>query len=177
MEQILFGLQRILQSPRGRGRLEMLVRRPEPGLREVLQELEFCPIEGVKGDNWSRKPSSRTPDKSPHPDMQINLMNARVLEAICPDRERWQLAGDQLIVDLDLSEEHLPAGTRLGLGTAVIEVTAQPHTGCKKFAERFGLDAHKFVNSAEHRPLKLRGINARVVQAGRCQSGAEIVVL
>jgi hypothetical protein len=170
-------LERIRQSPRGRGRVEMLLRRPEPGMREVLEEIEFCLSEGVRGDNWSRKPSSRTPDRSPHPDMQVNIMNVRVLAAICPDREKWQLAGDQLIVDLDLSEDHLPAGTRLGLGTAVLQVTAQPHTGCKKFAERFGLEAHKFVNSAEHRRLKLRGINARVVQAGRCASGAEIFVL
>lgn len=170
-------LEHIRQSPRGRGRIEMLVRRPEVDAREVLEEAEFCLREGLCGDNWSRRPSSRRPDRTPHPDMQLNLMNARVLAAICPDRQKWQWAGDQLIVDFDLSEQHLPVGTRLGLGTAVIEVTEQPHTGCKKFAERFGLEAHQFVNAAEHRHLKLRGINARVVQAGRCQSGSEIFVL
>lgn len=171
------GLARILQSPRGVGRLEMIVRRPEVDQREVLQSAELCLREGLRGDNWSRRPSSRTPDRSPHPDMQLNLMNARVLQLLCPDRERWPWAGDQLLVDLDLSEAHLPVGTRLALGSAVIEVTDQPHTGCKKFAERFGLEAHKFVNAAEHRHLKLRGINARVVQAGKCKSGEEIRVL
>lgn len=170
-------LDYILQSLRGIGRLEMIVRRPEVDQREVLQTAEFCLNEGLRGDNWSRRPSSRTADRSPHPDMQINLMNSRVLEVLAKDRQQWQWAGDQLIVDLDLCEEHLPVGTRLALGTAVLEVTAQPHTGCKKFAARFGMEAHKFVNAAEHRHLKLRGINARVVQAGTCESGAEVHVL
>lgn len=175
--ELNFNLERILQSPRGVGRLEMIVRRPDVDAREVVETAEFCLREGLLGDNWSRRPSSRTADRSPHPDMQLNLMNARVLELLCPVRDDWQWAGDQLIVDLDLSEEHLPVGTRLALGTAVIEVTEQPHTGCKKFAQRFGVEAHKFVNAAEHRHLKLRGINARVVQAGRCESGGEVRVL
>ena len=170
-------LEHILQSPRGLGRVEMIVRRPEVDVREVLQRGEFCLQEGLRGDNWSRRPSSRTPDRSPHPDMQLNLMNARVLASLCADRAGWQWAGDQLIVDLDLSEEHLPVGARLALGTAVIEVTEQPHTGCKKFAQRFGLEAHKFVNAAEYRHLKLRGLNARVLEPGTCLSGDEVRVL
>ena len=94
----------------------MIVRRPEVDRREVLQQAEFCLREGLLGDNWSRRPSSRTPDRSPHPDMQINLMNAGVLQLLNPRRDLWQWAGDQLIVDLDLSEEHLPVGTRLAPG-------------------------------------------------------------
>ena len=87
------------------------------------------------------------------------------------DRSRWHLAGDQLYVDLDLSEANLPPGTRLSIGSAVIEVTAEPHTGCSKFVERFGLDAMKFVNSRERKDLHLRGINARVVRPGVLRVG------
>ena len=103
--------------------------------------------------------------------MQLNVMNARVIALVAQGRERWPLAGDQLYLDLDLSGENLPAGTRLGLGEAVIEATAQPHTGCKKFVARFGLEAMKFVNSEAGRALNLRGINARVVQPGVIRVG------
>jgi MOSC domain-containing protein YiiM len=90
---------------------------------------------------------------------------------VSQDKGRWHLAGDQLYVDLDLSEVNLPPGTRLAIGTAMIEVTAQPHTGCAKFVERFGVDAMKFVNSHERKDLNLRGINARVVRPGVLRVG------
>jgi len=106
--------------------------------------------------------------------MQINVMNARVAALVAQHRSRWALAGDQLFVDLDLSEANLPAGTRLAIGSAVIEITAEPHTGCGKFAERFGSDATAFVNAAEHRSLHLRGINARVIQRGTIRTGDRI---
>jgi MOSC domain-containing protein YiiM len=98
-------------------------------------------------------------------------MNARVIALIAQDEDRWPLAGDQLFVDLDLSKTNLPAGTRLALGSAVIEVTAEPHTGCRKFVDRFGLDAMQFVNSEAGRRLQLRGINAKVVQGGTIRVG------
>ena len=126
---------------------------------------------GLLGDTWGSRPSSSTPDGSPHPDKQLNVMNSRVIALIAVDRERWPLAGDQLFVDLDLSPANLPPGTRLALGSAVIEVTAPPHTGCQKFVERFGLDAMKFVNSPVGRELNLRGINAKVVQPGPIRVG------
>lgn len=126
---------------------------------------------GLVGDTWRARDSSRTEDGSPHPDMQLNIMNARVIALLAQSDDRWPLAGDQLFLDLDLTGENLPAGTRLALGSAIIEVTPPPHTGCGKFAARFGVDATKFVNSKEGRRLHLRGINAKVVQSGTIRVG------
>ena len=160
------GLENIRQSPRETGRLMMIVQRPEPDTRQVLEEGRLDPSEGLVGDNWKMRGSHSMPDGSANPDMQLNVMNARVIALISPDKARWALAGDQLYVDLDLSGSNVPPGTRLAIGTAVIEVTPAPHLGCKKFSARFGFDAVKFVNSPEGKQLHLRGVNARVIQAG-----------
>ena len=126
---------------------------------------------GIVGDNWCTRGSSKTKDGAAHPDMQINIMNARAIALVAQDRDRWALAGDQLYLDLDLSVANLRAGTRLAIGSAILEVTSLPHTGCKKFTERFGLDAMKFVNSDLGRDLRLRGHNSLVVQAGVIRPG------
>jgi len=165
------GLDVIRRSPQDDGIVRLIVRRPEIGKREVLQQAELHPSIGVVGDNWRARGSSRTADGSSHSDMQINVMNSRVIDLIARDAARWPLAGDQLFVDLDLSVVNLPPGTRLTVGTAIIEATDQPHTGCAKFVERFGLAAMKFVNSPLGRELQLRGINARVVQGGIVRVG------
>src|SRR5687768_17154703 len=159
------------QSSSDAGTLELIVRRPAIGRRDVLTLGHLDPLVGLVGDTWNQRGSSRTPDRSPHPDMQINIMSSRVIALIAGDQSRWALAGDQLYVDLDLSAANLPAGTRLAIGAAIVEVTAQPHTGCGKFAERFGVDATKFVNSPTGRAFNLRGINARVVTAGVIRAG------
>ena len=171
MDELEAGLDEIRQAPKDEGVLRLIVRRPQIEEREVLEEAELHLEDGLIGDSWIRRGSSRTPDGSPHPDMQINVMNARVAALVAQDKSRWQLAGDQLYLDMDLSAENLPAGTQLAIGTAVIEVTPPPHTGCKKFVSRFGLDAMKFVNSAVGRELHLRGINAKVIQPGRIRMG------
>lgn len=170
--QLEAGLDAIRQSPKDEGELRLIVRRPRTNERETLEEAQLDLVEGLAGDTWRFRASSRSADrKSPHPDMQLTVMNARAVALVAQDPARWPLAGDQLYVDLDLSGANLPAGTRLGVGAAAIEVTAQPHTGCGKFVERFGLDAMKFVNSPVGRDLNLRGINARVVQAGAIRRG------
>ncbi len=166
MAELEAGLDDICQSPPDEGRLEWIVRRPRTNEREVLDQGRLDVTEGLVGDNWLTRGSSRTEDGSAHPDMQLNVMNARVIALLAQDKSRWQLAGDQLFIDLDLSAANLPPGTRLAIGQAVIEVTPQPHTGCQKFVERFGGDAMKFVNSPVGRDLHLRGINAKVVQSG-----------
>jgi MOSC domain-containing protein len=159
-------LNQIRLSPKDHGRLELIVRRPIKGQREVLTQGDLTLTEGLSGDCWK--------DHSPQPDMQINIMNSRAIAAIAGDRVHWPLAGDQLYVDLDLSETNLPPGTRLEVGSAILEVTDVPHTGCGKFAARFGTDAAKFVNSALGRSLKLRGLNARVMKPGLIRSGDAI---
>ena len=165
-EELHAGLEAIRQSPKDEGVLELIVRRPQIGEREVLAEGQLDIVDGLVGDSWITRGSRRSKDGQAHPDMQLNIMNARVIALVAQERERWHLAGDQLFMDLDLSAENLPPGTRLSVGSAVIEVTAEPHTGCQKFVSRFGLDAMKFVNSPLGRELNLRGINARVVQPG-----------
>ncbi len=164
--QLEAGLETIRQSPKDDGILRLIVRRPQENVREVLDTGELDLTEGLVGDTWKTRGSSRTVDGSSHPDMQLNIMNSRVAALVAQDENRWQLAGDQIYIDLDLSDENLPPGTRLAIGSAIIEVTAQPHNGCIKFVERFGLDAMKFVNSPLGKQLHLRGINAKVIQAG-----------
>ena len=169
------GLDHIRAAPRDDGRLEMIVARPSEDERVVLAEGMLDETVGLVGDSWRDRPSSRTDDGTAHPDMQLNLMSSRVLDLVTGgDRDRWQLAGDQLIVDLDLSTQALPPGTRLAIGDATIEVTEIPHRGCAKFTRRFGLDAHRFVNSEVGRELCLRGINARVVSGGAIRPGDAI---
>ena len=171
MEELEAGLDEIRQSPTDEGVLRLIVRRPRVDEREVLEEAELHPAEGLVGDSWKFRGSSRTADGSSHPDMQLNIMNARVIALIAGDQDRWQLAGDQLFIDMDLSAENLPAGTQFSIGSAVIEVSPQPHTGCQKFVSRFGLDAVKFVNSPIGKELHLRGINAKIVQPGIIRVG------
>jgi MOSC domain-containing protein YiiM len=171
MAELEADLDTIRKSPKDEGVIAMIVRRPQVDEREVLEEGELDLVEGLVGDSWKVRASTRTPDGSPHPDMQLNVMNARVIALVAGEKGRWPLAGDQLFIDMDVSQENLPPGTRLALGSAVIEVTDQPHTGCKKFAARFGLDALKLVNSPVGRQLQLRGVNAKVAQPGVIRVG------
>lgn len=167
-------LEDIRQSPRDNGTLTLIVRRPAVDQREVLTAGNLDRTVGLVGDTWATRGSSRTADGTAHPDMQLNIINTRLIAAIAPDAARRPLAGDQLHVDLDLSGENLPPGTRLAIGSAIVEVTAQPHTGCNKFKARFGIDALKFVNSPVGKELHLRGINAKVVQSGEIRVGDAI---
>ena len=174
-EELESGLDEIRRAPSSDGVVELIVRRPAVDEREVLEEGILDREEGLLGDTWRLRGSKRTADGSSHPDMQLNVMSARAVDLVAAGaRERWALAGDQLYVDLDLSEENLPPGTRLALGSAVIEVTDQPHTGCAKFSARFGAAAHTFVNTKAHRHLRLRGLNAKVVQPGTVRAGDAI---
>ena len=171
MPELEAALDHLRAAPKDDGVVELIVRRPRVDHREVLDQAELDPVKGLIGDSWPMRPSSKTPDGSPHPEMQINIMNSRVTALVAQEKERWQLAGDQLYIDMDLGKENLPAGTQIAIGSAVLEVSALPHTGCHKFVARFGAEAMKFVNSPVGRELCLRGINAKVIKGGVIQVG------
>jgi hypothetical protein len=164
-------LDHIRAAPREHGQVELIVRRPAVDEREIVDLAVLDTTYGLVEDSWFTRGSSRTPDGSANPDSQVTLINTRVLRAIEPDPDRWPLAGDQLYVDFDLSVDALPPGSRLAIGSAVIEVSEQPHTGCAKFSARFGSDALRWINSPTGRAHRMRGMNARVVQGGTVRPG------
>ncbi|TMD88367.1 MAG: MOSC domain-containing protein [Chloroflexi bacterium] len=167
-------LGHIRQAPTDGGTVELIARRPAEDEREIMTEARLDLHDGLEGDTWRSRGSSHMPDGGPNPEAQLTLMNARVASVIAGDRDRWALAGDQLYVDLDLSRANLPPGSRIQIGSAVIEFSEAPHTGCSKFSGRFGVDALKFVNSLVGRDLRLRGANCRVVVAGTVRQGDAI---
>jgi MOSC domain len=157
------GLDEIRRSPSDGGTVELIVGRPAEGERVLLDEARIDLALGLVGDRWSTGTADR--------EAQVSVMNARSIALIAHTRDRWPLAGDQLYLDLDLSPTNLPPGSRVQVGTAVLEVTPKPHRGCKKFAARFGLDALRFVNSETGYALNLRGVNTRVVRPGVVRTG------
>jgi hypothetical protein len=176
-EELEAGLGHIRLSLKTEGTLDLIVCRPGEDRRRVLDEGQLDLTIGLVGDSWKDRRSSRTPDGSPDPETQINIMNSRAAALVAVTKDRWPLAGDQLFIDLDLSLENAPAGTRFAIGEAILEVTPPPHRGCKKFVARFGLDAMKFVNSEVGKTLNLRGVNARVVQPGTIRTGDKVIRL
>jgi hypothetical protein len=171
MPELEAALDHLREAPKDGGELQLIVCRPDVDQRTVLDVAELHPERGLIGDNWIVRGSSKTPDGSAHPEMQINIMNSRVTALVAQDKDRWPLAGDQLYIDMDLSKDNLPAGARIQVGAAVLEVSPLPHTGCHKFVSRFGVEAMKFVNSTVGKELCLRGINAKVVQGGVVKVG------
>lgn len=161
-------------SPKEQGTVEMIVRRPDTLQREVVEQAEINTEKGMIGDNWYTRGSRHTDDGSAHPDMQMAIMNSRIIDVIAQERDNWAPAGDQLFVDFDLSEANLPIGQRFAIGDVVLEVSPFPHKGCKKFKERYGLGASRFINDLAYEHLRLRGINVRVIQGGVIKTGDTI---
>lgn len=169
--EIEAGMDHVRAAPADVGTIEMIVTRPGPGERAVLTDAMLDTTVGLVGDSWLERGSRTGVDGAAHPDRQLTLMNARFAALVAGSRDRWALAGDQLYVDLDVGEANLPAGTRLAVGEAVVEISAAPHTGCAKFVERFGRDAARFVNAGVGLELRLRGVNAFVVEGGGIATG------
>ncbi len=173
-DQLMDGWANLEASPTDTGTVDMIVLRPEVEKRKHVTSCDLSTSEGVVGDNWLARGSSSTPDGSAHPEAQITLMNSNVVQLIAQDKSRWDLAGDQFFVDFDLSMENLPAGTQIQIGTAILEISEKPHTGCAKFAKRYGAPARKFVMTDEGKVARLRGVNAKVIQAGTVNQGDSI---
>ena len=171
MQELEAAMDHLRQAPKDNGVVQLIVCRPGVDQREVLEEAELDPVKGLIGDNWLVRGSRKTPDGSAHPEMQINIMNSRVTALVAHEKERWPLAGDQLYIDMDLGRENLPPGSHLAIGSVVLEVSPLPHTGCRKFVARFGIEAMEFVNSPVGKQLCLRGINAKVIQGGIVKVG------
>jgi MOSC domain-containing protein YiiM len=167
IDRLQEGFDHVQLSPSDGGVVELIVLRPREDEREVVAEAELRPGSGVVGDRWS-------PGAPGSPETEVTVMNARCIELLAGDRDRWPLAGDQLYVDLDLSESNLPSGSRLRIGTSLLEVSEKPHRGCSKFSARFGADALRFVNSTLGRTNRLRGLNARVVEGGAVRCGDSV---
>jgi MOSC domain-containing protein YiiM len=174
-EELDAGLAHVLAAPKDGGRIEAIVVRPETDARRAVAEVAISAAGGVEGDHWAKGCWKSTPDGRPDPDVQICIMNARAIALIAGDRDNWPAAGDNLFVDMDLSPENLPPGTRLSLGSAEIEITAEPHTGCAKFIARYGRDACVWVNTGPGKANRLRGIYAKVVKDGRIAVGDRLV--
>lgn len=174
LQELDASLSHIVDAPSDDGELRLIVRRPGVDEREALDEGVLDLATGLVGDSWATRPDPRSKDGEANVLAQVTVVSARVLEVIAGPMDRWPLAGDQLCVDLDLSEHNLPAGTRLALGEAVIEVTAKPHTGCAKLGRRYGVDAQRWVNSETGKRLRLRGVNTRVVKPGAIRVGDRV---
>jgi hypothetical protein len=177
IDELNTGLPEILASPQDQGTLCAVVIRPAKGERRDLPSCGISLALGTHGDRWAKDCWKSTADGKPHPDVQICIMNARCIQLIAQERANWPAAGDNLFIDMDLSPGNMPPGTRLGIGSAVIEITDVPHNGCSAFTRRYGRDAGVFVNTGEGRRLRLRGIYGRVVKDGVVTVGDKVVKL
>lgn len=175
LAELQAGLPDILASPTDEGILRAIVVRPGPGVRRDLESCEISRAGGAHGDQWATGCWKSTADGSPHPDVQICIMNSRCIALIAGERDNWAPAGDNLFIDMDLSPENMPPGQRLAIGSAVIEITDTPHNGCASFVERYGRDATVFVNTGEGRRRRLRGIYARVFLDGQVTVGDRVI--
>lgn len=173
-EEIEAGLENVLSSPADSAVVEAIVRRPAAGQRDELTSCELTVTGGLIGDHWAKGAWKSLPDGSPDPDVQISLMNRRFLDLIATSKANWAPAGNNFIVDMDLSAENLAVGQRLSLGAAEIEISPVPNTGCKFFIERYGRDACVFVNRGIGRDRRLRGVYARVVKDGLVSVGDKL---
>ncbi|MDE2818806.1 MAG: MOSC domain-containing protein [Chloroflexota bacterium] len=162
------------KSPGDGGRVEMIARRPEAEQREEVQSARFTAARGLEGDDWLSRAKRKAPDSEPIPETQVTLMNSRVIQLLTDEKSRWAESGDQLFVDLDISMDNLPAGTQLQIGEVILEIGVTPHTGCGKFARRFGAPARKWVMSDAGKHQRLRGVYARVIQDGLITVGDKI---
>jgi hypothetical protein len=180
--ELAAGLEHLRRAPSDVGTVRLVVRRPDLGVREILEEGTFDTVDGLLGDSWYSRATSRAIAEGRHLEAQVNVMSARMVALLTEVTQEQSYAGDQLYVDLDISVDNLPTGSRLAFGEpdaggAVLEISAKPHNGCAKFVARFGEEAMLFVNSEVGKQLRLRGFNARVVVTGSIRPGDTVSVV
>jgi hypothetical protein len=159
----------VLSPPKNTGTLALIVARGANEQRETPERAVLSPHDGLPGDAWVTRPPQKI-------DSQITVMRVDVARLLA-NGQPLSLFGDNLLVDIDLSVVNLPPGTRLRLGAALLEVTPEPHNGCAKFKRRFGDGALRLTADPRFRPLRLRGIYVKVVEAGEVALGDSIQVL
>ena len=169
LDHLARGLVALADAPKDRGRVALLVRRVEGGLRETPERACLVPDLGFPGDAWGRQ-------KQPRPEAQLTVMQIDVAGLIA-NGQPLTLSGDNLFLELDLSTPNLPAGSRVRVGGATLEVTSKPHNGCQKFRARFGPEALRFVSQPDLRYRNLRGIYMRVVERGEVAPGDPVEVI
>ena len=170
-DELLESLPYILSAPADEGQVRAIVIRPAAGQRRMLDRVDVSARGGLEGDHWAEGCWLSTEDGAPHPDVQVCIMSARCIEAIAGPEANWAAAGDNLFIDMDLSPENLPPGTRVAIGTVELILTAEPHNGCQSFIDRYGRDACVFVNTGPGKANRLRGIYGRVTRDGTIRRG------
>ena len=173
MDELESAWQAATAAPRERGSVRLICIRKAGGHHETPHEAEIAPGIGLVGDRWSEREPGRDPDGY----SGVTLINATVAELIAAGHQPLDAAGDNLHVDLDIAVDALPAGTRLRVGSALLRISEQPHTGCSTFSGKFGLDALKWVSTPDGRRRRLRGVNCSVLEGGSVRVGDPIVVI
>lgn len=169
------GLAEVVESPRDVGLVVAIFVRPSTNERLALSEARLTPEVGIEGDRWVRDSYYKLPDGAADPRSQVSIMNSRILRQIAGSSDAMCLAGDNLVLDLDLSDDNLAPGALLKIGdSAVLEITDLPHNGCGKLAKRYGNDARAFINSKRGRELHLRGRYGRVINGGTIHVGDRV---
>ncbi|MEL6345277.1 MAG: MOSC domain-containing protein [Myxococcota bacterium] len=174
LNQLLVALSALPQAPADAGALRRIVVRPGRGTRETPDDVVLDPETGIDGDRW-RERAARYGAR--YAERQVTLIRADVARVLTePIDAKW--TGDNFHVDIDLSTHNLPAGSRLQIGDhAVIEISTKPHSGCKRFRERFGDDAARVNSHPDVRDQRIRGALARVIVGGHVKTGDRIQVV
>jgi hypothetical protein len=158
-------------APRDSGRIVQLCVRPDVNKRAFPEVLELCPRRGAIGDRWEWRTWMHLPDGSPDPRVQLALMDHRILAFLQDLTGCSHHPGDTCLLDLDLHADRLPAGSRLQIGSAVLEISDVENDACGKFATHYGAEVFSWIRAPANRARRLRGAFARVVQGGLVRNG------
>ncbi|MCV6597893.1 MAG: hypothetical protein OIF40_12535, partial [Mangrovicoccus sp.] len=130
--------------------------------------LSLCPDRGVIGDRWAEHAWLRLPDGRPDPRIQVCILPTQVWDTVC-NRPNMPHPGDTIIADLDMSEANLPSGSLLQAGSAVLRVSDVFNDACVKWRARYGDASYRWINRADHCPLRLRGLLCSIERPGQIQ--------